>query len=64
MAFNGYSDYCRALSKFGKVGVVGYCFGGLLTWLSSCSVSGLSAASCYYGGGIADNLDKDNKCSC
>ena len=50
------------LSKYGKVGVVGYCFGGLLTWLSSCSVSGLSAASCYYGGGIADNLDKDNKC--
>ncbi len=51
-----------ALAKFGNVGVVGYCFGGLLTWLSACSVSGLSAASCYYGGGISDNLDQENKC--
>ena len=49
-----------ALAKFGNV--VGYCFGGLLTWLSACSVSGLSAASCYYGGGISDNLDQENKC--
>lgn len=24
--------------KHGKVGVVGYCFGGLLTWLSSCQL--------------------------
>ena len=51
-----------ALAKFGDMGVVGYCFGGLLTWLSACSVSGLSAASCYYGGGISDNLDQENKC--
>ena len=25
-----------AAANHGKVGVVGYCFGGLLTWLSSC----------------------------
>ncbi len=52
----------NSVSKFGNVGVVGYCFGGLLTWLSACSVAGLSAASCYYGGGIADNLEQKNKC--
>ena len=40
--------------KAGKVGVVGYCFGGLLTWFSAARVKGLSAAVPYYGGGIPD----------
>ena len=39
-----------AASVYGKVGVVGYCFGGLLTWLSACELNGVSAASAYYGG--------------
>ena len=39
-------------SRAGKVGVVGYCWGGLLTWRSACMVPGLSAASAYYGGGV------------
>ena len=49
-------------SKHGKVGVVGYCFGGLLTWLSSCQLSGIAAASAYYGGGIPDNADLTPGC--
>ncbi len=36
----------------GKVGIVGYCWGGLLTWRSACLLSGLSAAAPYYGGGM------------
>jgi carboxymethylenebutenolidase len=36
----------------GKVGVVGYCWGGLLTWRAACSLRGLSAAAPYYGGGV------------
>ena len=36
----------------GKVGVVGYCWGGLLTWRAACLVKGLSAAVPYYGGGV------------
>ena len=44
-------------AKAGKVGVVGYCFGGLLTWLSSGRASGLACAVGYYGGGIAGSLD-------
>ena len=35
-----------------KVGIVGFCWGGLLTWRSACALSGLSAAVPYYGGGI------------
>ena len=36
----------------GKVGVVGYCYGGLLTWRSACLLDGVSAAAPYYGGGM------------
>ena len=36
----------------GKVAVVGYCWGGLLTWRAACQLTGLSAAVPYYGGGM------------
>ena len=39
-------------AQAGKVGVVGYCWGGLLTWRSACLLDGLSAAAPYYGGGV------------
>ena len=39
-------------SRAGKVGIVGYCWGGLLTWRSACLLKGLSAAVPYYGGGM------------
>ncbi len=46
----------------GPVGVVGYCFGGLLTFLSACQINGVEAASSYYGGGIAGVLDQQPQC--
>ncbi|MCZ6852482.1 MAG: dienelactone hydrolase family protein [Gammaproteobacteria bacterium] len=49
-------------SVHGKVAVVGYCFGGLLAWLSACELEGLSAASCYYGGGVAGEVNRTAKC--
>ncbi|NKE68522.1 dienelactone hydrolase family protein [Ramlibacter sp. RBP-2] len=39
-------------SRAGKVGIVGYCWGGLLTWRAACTLDGLAAASPYYGGGM------------
>ena len=39
-------------ARAGKVGIVGYCYGGLLTWRAAAKVSGLSAAAPYYGGGM------------
>eukprot|EP01136_Pigoraptor_vietnamica_P023893 Opistho-1_new@6660 len=39
-------------AQAGKVGIVGYCWGGLLTWRSACMLKGLSAAVPYYGGGM------------
>lgn len=52
----------NAASEQGKVGMVGYCFGGLLTWLSACGLEGLSAASAYYGGGVAGHMEKSPRC--
>lgn len=42
----------RHASQAGKVGIVGYCYGGLLSWRSACTLDGLSAAAPYYGGGV------------
>jgi carboxymethylenebutenolidase len=39
-------------ARAGKVGIVGYCWGGLLVWRAAEKVSGLSAAVAYYGGGM------------
>ena len=41
-----------AQASGGKVGIVGYCWGGLLTWRAAGLLSGLSAAAPYYGGGV------------
>ena len=50
------------IGKWGPVGVVGYCYGGLLTWLSACKLRGVSAAVAYYGGGIAGEKDLAARC--
>ena len=50
------------VARYGKVGVVGYCFGGLLTWLTACDLTGVAAASAYYGGGIAAQLKRQPRC--
>ena len=44
-------DYAAAQSGC-KVGVVGFCWGGLLTWRAACTLGGLAAAVPYYGGGM------------
>ena len=49
-------------SAQGPVGVVGYCFGGLLTWLAACELNGVAAASSYYGGGVAGEAERSPKC--
>lgn len=59
------SDVQAAISYAGaqgKVGVVGYCFGGLLTWLSACQLQGVAAAASYYGGGVAGQMSMSPSC--
>jgi carboxymethylenebutenolidase len=39
----------------GRVGVVGYCWGGLCAYIAACELP-IACAVAYYGGRIADNL--------
>jgi len=48
----------QVLSGSGKVGAVGYCFGGMLAYLCASQVAGLSCSIGYYGGGIVGALDQ------
>ena len=51
----------EAASKAGKVGVVGFCFGGRMSWLAASRVSGIAASVPYYGGGIPDLASEQPK---
>ncbi len=51
------------LQQYGKVGIVGYCWGGNIAWLAACrlpsgSNPGIAAAVGYYGGDIANLLNE------
>ncbi len=43
-------------TQAGRVGVVGYCWGGTLAYASAAHIGGLGAAVGYYGSGIANTL--------
>ncbi|MBV9220059.1 MAG: dienelactone hydrolase family protein [Methylobacteriaceae bacterium] len=47
--------------KSGKVGVLGYCWGGTVAYAAACRLGGISAACGYYGGGIAKMRDERPK---
>ena len=47
----------QAAAVAGKVGITGYCFGGMISWRAAHAGLGLSAASGYYGGGIPNYID-------
>jgi carboxymethylenebutenolidase len=38
-----------AAQSGGKVGIIGFCWGGLLGWRAACGLQGLAAAVTYYG---------------
>ena len=46
----------------GKVGIVGYCWGGSIAWAAAARVSGLAASVCYYGGSIPELVGEKPKC--
>jgi carboxymethylenebutenolidase len=50
------------LKPKGPVFVVGYCYGGAMTWQAAGRLDGVSAASSYYGGGVAGAADLTPKC--
>ncbi|RVU37946.1 dienelactone hydrolase family protein [Hwanghaeella grinnelliae] len=46
----------------GGKGIVGYCWGGYISWIAATSLDGLDAAVCYYGGGIHTKAKETPKC--
>lgn len=50
------------LAPQGKVCIVGYCYGGSITWLAAAEVDGLAAGSSYYGSMVLANADKRPRC--
>lgn len=51
-----------AAAPSGKVGIVGYCWGGLVAWMAAARVDGLAAAVSYYGGGVMENAREQPRC--
>jgi len=46
-----------------KVGSLGFCMGGLLSFIAAAE-AGVDTAVCYYGGGIHQHLDRAKKIRC
>jgi len=51
-----------AVADAGKVGIVGYCWGGFVSWMASAEVPGLACAVVYYGGGVLEHGDIEPRC--
>jgi len=52
----------QAVASAGKVGIVGYCWGGFLAWMAAAKLPGFACAVPYYGGGMLDNADLVPRC--
>jgi carboxymethylenebutenolidase len=50
------------VKSVGPVGVIGFCMGGSIAFLSATRLSGLSAAVGYYGSAVAKYADEAPKC--
>jgi carboxymethylenebutenolidase len=51
------------LREAGKVGIVGYCWGGTVAWLAAARIDGFAAVSSYYGGGIGKFAGEKPRCA-
>jgi carboxymethylenebutenolidase len=61
-AMNDVGGVLDLLKPSGKVCITGYCYGGTMSWLAAARIDGLAAASCYYGGNIAQMTQMAPKC--
>ncbi len=47
--------------KSGKVGIVGYCWGGTVAWRAAALTAGLSCSAPFYGGGMPNFINEKPK---
>jgi carboxymethylenebutenolidase len=52
----------QAVAEVGKIGVVGYCWGGTVAWVAATRSRTFAAAVSYYGGGVPDLADEQPNC--
>lgn len=50
------------LAGAGKVGLVGYCFGGYVAWIAGTGLDTLACSISLYGGGVAAKADRQPRC--
>jgi carboxymethylenebutenolidase len=51
-----------AVAGSGKVGVIGYCWGGFIAWIAASRLPGFACAVPYYGGGMLDAIGEKPQC--
>jgi len=52
----------EAAASAGKIGVIGYCWGGYVTWMAAARVPGFACAVPYYGGGMLEAIGEHPLC--
>jgi carboxymethylenebutenolidase len=52
----------KVAAAAGKVGIVGYCWGGYVVWMSAARLSGFACAVPYYGGGMLEAVGERPRC--
>lgn len=52
----------NAVAATGRVGIIGFCWGGYLSWHSATRLDGFRAAAVYYGGGIGSVAAEQPRC--
>ena len=48
----------------GRVGIMGFCWGGLLAWHAACTMPQVLAAVSFYGGGMTEPLVRSHRAMC
>ena len=51
----------KEAAKAGKVGIVGYCWGGTVSWVAAARAAGLACSAPYYGGGMPGFMNEKPK---
>ena len=51
-----------AAASAGKVGIVGYCWGGYVTWMAASRLPDFACAVPYYGGGVLEAIGERPLC--
>ena len=46
----------------GRTGIVGYCWGGYVSWMAAARVPGFACAVAYYGGGMIEAIGEQPRC--